>query len=58
MPRSVFMGTSPSVNWAVAVVAPATEIDEVIHTALSLAIYYAGVHHLRHHPGKSDDHRL
>ncbi len=24
-------GTSPSVNWAVAVVAPATEIDEVIH---------------------------
>ena len=25
-------GTSPSFNWAVAVVAPATEIDEVIHT--------------------------
>ncbi len=31
MPRSAFMGTSPSFNWAVAVVAPATEIDEVIH---------------------------
>ncbi|MBI5606465.1 MAG: PAS domain-containing protein [Deltaproteobacteria bacterium] len=26
-------GTSPSFNWAVAVVAPVTEVDEVIHTA-------------------------
>ncbi len=26
------LGTSPPINWAVAVVAPATEIDEVIHT--------------------------
>jgi two-component system, NtrC family, sensor kinase len=26
------LGTSPAINWAVAVVAPATEIDAVIHT--------------------------
>jgi len=26
-------GTSPDLNWAVAVVAPVTEVDEVIHTA-------------------------
>lgn len=26
-------GTSPTLNWAVAVVAPLTEVDEVIHTA-------------------------
>lgn len=26
-------GTSPTLNWAVAVVAPATEVDEVIHSA-------------------------